>query len=320
MLQSKPRRETKLRRMALTARTLIVFNTLLVIGFNLAVGFAQDEPQSEQIQMILTVTDSHRRYVGGLRKDTLIATDNKVALEVVSLEELSFPASIGLIFNVSKALHSELLRPVRQQLLTLAAQTSGVNEYFIMSFNDGDFLASDWTRNAGELSNGFVKLSKSKSEKNASTYDALLAGLKKIDTATHFKRALILVTDLRDGGPKAKREELEESLRRSNTLLYAIDTEMVAVAPPNTFRKPDLKPLCSLSGGFADTAKTLYDLEGFLEVISLELAHQYLVVFKPKSDAPKGEWRRLRFVLKPINLKEKGEIPLFARGREGYYP
>ncbi len=298
---------------------------LVVVGCGcLSTSVAQDSPASpattRQTQVILTVTDTPGRYMGGLHKGQVTMLDNGIPQELLSIEESGFPVSIGLLFNVSKGRYRDSLALTRKMIPSFFEAPQNTNEYFIMGFDKDSFLAADWTREPKELMSGFDKLASVKPSKSATRFDALEIGLKKMRDARYFKRALIMVSDIDEVGSKLKLDQLIEALKRSDVLVYSISVETSIL--PQTLERPALNRLCSLSGGFAKSAKNTSDFLDLMEMISLELKHQYLISFRPSG--ADGDWHRLSFEVKPLMLHKQSstkteKVPLFVRSREGYY-
>jgi len=303
---------------------LIMFmGMVLSTSFCLSVGLAQDSAASPQgtreRQVIVTITDPPGRYVTGLHKDQVTMLDNDVPQEVLTMEESTFPVSIGLLFNVSRSRYRDLLALTRKTILSFFDVPQKTNEYFI-GFDETSFSTTAWTREPKELSSGFDKVESVKPSKNTPTHDALEVGINKMGDAKYLKRALIVISDLNDPGSMSKRDQVLETLRRSDILIYGIivDTGLL----PRSSVLPALERICSMSGGFAKDAKNTAEFRDLMEIISLELRHQYLISFISKGT--KGDWHRVSFEAKalmvhPPSSKKIEKIPLFARSREGYY-
>jgi len=56
----------------------------------------------------------------------------------------------------------------------------------------------------------------------------------------------------------------------------------------------------SVSGGFAKSAKSTAEFLDLMEIISLELRHQYWISFIPRG--AEGDWHRLSFEVKPLTV------------------
>ncbi len=301
--------------------TLLVTLLLSVVGCGcLSTSAAQDRPASaatRPTQVIVTITDRPGRYVAGLNKDQVTILDNGVAQQVLTMEESTFPVSIGLLFNISRSRYRDSLAVARKTILNFFDVPQRTNEYFFMAFDENGIFTTDWTREPKELISGFDKLQSVKPSQSVTTYDALEAVIKKMGDTSHVKRAVIMISDLNDPGPTPKRDQVLEMLKRSKVLVYAIvvDTGLL----PRSSVRPALDRICSLSGGFAKDARNTAEFLDLMEIISLELRHQYLISFIPSGSA--GDWHRLSFAVKPLTSSSKKieKVPLFIRGREGYY-
>src|SRR5260370_19433989 len=106
-----------------------------IVGCFLSTSMAQDSPASpgaaRQTQVIVTITDRPGRYVAGLNKDQVTILDNGVPQEVLTMEESTFPVSIGLLFNVSQSRYRDLLALMRKTILIFFDLPQKTNEYFI---------------------------------------------------------------------------------------------------------------------------------------------------------------------------------------------
>ncbi len=297
--------------------TLLVTLLLSVIGCGcLSTSAAQDRQASaaaRPTQVFVTITDRPGRYVAGLNKDQVTILDNGVPQEVLTMEESTFPVSIGLLFNVSRSRYRDLLALARKTILQFFDVPQKTNEYFI-GFNETNFSTTAWTREPKELISGFDKVESVKPSEKATTYDALEVGIEKIGDAKYRKRALIVILDLNDAGSVAKRDQVLERLKRSDILVYAI------IVDPGLLPRPPIHPgldrICSVSGGFAKDARNTAEVLDLMEIISLELRHQYLISFIPKGT--EGDWHRLSFKAGPLGHKSD-KVPLFTRSREGFY-
>src|SRR6266849_2804161 len=301
--------------------TLLVTLLLSVVGCGcLSISAAQDRQASaatRPTQVIVTITDRPGRYVAGLNKDQVTILDNGVAQQVLTMEESTFPVSIGLLFHISRSRYRDSLAVARKTILSFFDVPQRTNEYFFMAFDENGIFTTDWTREPKELISGFDKLQSVKPSQSVTTYDALEAVIKKMGDTSHAKRAVIMISDLNDPGPTPKRDQVLEMLKRSKVLVYAIvvDTGLL----PRSSVRPALDRICSLSGGFAKDARNTAEFLDLMEIISLELRHQYLISFIPSGSA--GDWHRLSFAVKPLTSSSKKieKVPLFIRGREGYY-
>lgn len=288
-------------------------------------GEALSPSKRRPVRLTLTVTDKQRRYATGLGKEQIIVLEEGEPRELVSFEQSDPPASIGVVFDLSRRDRPDLLPAAKAALSDFVRAGGHARRYFVIGFDGAAHLAADWAGTPEEVAAGFDRLAALRPSGKAALYDALGAALLKANEGPHPKRAIILISDGRSYGSRLKREELFEAVRRSNALIYAVslrprDWNYVDASDHVTLAK-----LCSMSGGFAEAAETLAEFHEFFERLSAELKHQYSVSFVPSDAGPVGGWQRLSFKAKDLKLKASPSAKEFrtfqfdVRGREGYY-
>src|SRR5260370_37192368 len=121
------------------ARLRIILETfvLSIVGCCcLSISMAQDRATSpgttRPTQVIVTITDTPGRYVGGLHKDQVTMLDNGVPQEVLTIEDSTFPVSIGLLFNVSRTSYHDLLELARRTTPQFFAGPQNTIAYLVM--------------------------------------------------------------------------------------------------------------------------------------------------------------------------------------------
>jgi Ca-activated chloride channel family protein len=277
------------------------------------------------VRLTVTIVDKRGRYVTALSRDQITLLDEKGPLEITSFEQSDQPMSIGLVFDMSREYYAGLLASAKAALANFIKASEQDHLYFIVGFDRDPYLAVDWVRTTAEVAAGFDRLAGVRPSKKAALYDAIHAALVKVGGGPHPKRAIILISDGRNDGSKLKKEELFEAVRKSDALIYAVSAKRGDATSVGPSDYATLDKLCSMSGGFASSAATEAEFYEFFERLSVELKHQYSVSFIPADTGRGGEWRRLSFKAKALELKrtpsskDVERIQLSVRGREGYY-
>jgi VWFA-related protein len=278
---------------------------------------SQDPIPGRQVKLTVTITDKTRRYIGGLGKDQVTVLDERIPQELILFqEENNVPASIGFVLDVSRLKFGNLLSGSTEQVRQFMAASGQANEYCVVAFNNKPYIATDFTRDHNQIISAFATVSKANSSTKTALYDALRVSIEKVKAGTNPKHVILLISDDRDNGSNLKRSELIDIIKDSDVLLYSI---RVTTPGSNTLDSNVLDELCSTTGGLAFYPTTAADFQDVFEIIALELQHQYSAVFHPTGIAKDVEWHHLEFNVKPLQLKEKKKLPLFARSREGYY-
>ncbi|MDT5294861.1 MAG: Ca-activated chloride channel [Acidobacteriota bacterium] len=288
------------------------------------------------VVLTVTVTDKKGRFVNGLAREDFAVFEDSAEREVVALSAERVPASVGVVFDMSGSItysSGNEVDAARRAVLELAKHGDKADEYFIMGFNNGTHLLTDWTHDSLAVADGLNALPalQGKGAMRTALYDAMYEGLSKVKEGANPKRVLLVVTDGQDNISRHKFEEVRRLAAAGGTLVYVLGIyshETMGYGPSEVpMRK--LEELCRATGGqsFAvesvrpmlkspGTKAALAEIKTALETIALELRSQYSLSFRPSPPAArKGEWRRVAVKVRQPRRPDK-TYP--ARAREGY--
>ena len=280
---------------------------------------------ADQVVLNVTVTDERGRFVIRPDKGAFTAYDNKVKQDITLFDYRDLPASVGIVFDVSKSMTvraPQWAKDVRwasnakEALLRLVSAGNEENEYFVMGFNGGVEPLSDWTRDRAAVAAAVDKLFSLSPKDGTAFYDACRAGLEKVMRAKHGKRVIVLVSDGEDVGSKSKKGDVSRLLRESGALVYA-----VAIRSDNdrAWRlKTSLEEFCADSGGFAYYPSKPDEINQSFERIALELRSQYLIGYKPSTLSAEKKWHSVKVEVAPL-MTDGGKRRLYVRTRSGYF-
>jgi Ca-activated chloride channel family protein len=186
---------------------------------------------------------------------------------------------------------------------------------FLVTFNSDVELRQGFTTNMQEIQRALRGV---KSSGETAAYDAMKLGIDLMKRAKHNKKILLLATDGFDTKSRLKAPDIEEMLKRSQVLVYAIgidDDEN----DPLVLRRPIyhiyhymLGRITSLSGGRAFRLFTgrNYALQSLASVLLEELHQQYTLSYYPVSGGS-GDFREV-----VVRVRRPGAQ---IRHRSGYY-
>ena len=159
-----------------------------------------------------------------------------------------------------------------------------------------------------------------KSAGETAAYDAIqLAVNDEMKRAKHNKKILLLVTDGFDTKSHINATQVEDVLKRSQVLVYAIgiddddDDPLVLRRTRYHIYHYMLGRLTSISGGRAFRLFTgrNYSLNSLAQILLEELHQQYTLSYYPSAAGDKKTWRQVE-----VKVKKPGSQ---IRHREGYY-
>ena len=193
-------------------------------------------------------------------------------------------------------------------------------EMFVISFNSDVELRRHFTSNMQDVQRALRDI---KAGGETAAYDAIQMGMEEMKAAKHNKKILLLVTDGFDTKSHISSAQVEDILKRSEVLVYAIgiddddDDPLVLRRTRYHIYHYMLGRLTSISGGRAFRLFTgrNYALNSLAQVLLEELHQQYTLGYYPTSLPDKNTWRQVEKVKK--TGRRSGIGPATTSTKEG---
>jgi VWFA-related protein len=145
-------------------------------------------------------------------------------------------------------------------------------------------------------------------EGRTALYDALVAGLDRLEEGTRPRKALVLISDGGDNASHVKRERVLELARRSNAAIYAIGI----FEPDDLDQDPGvLKSLAQATGGERFLPESTPAVRQACAQIAREIRSGYTIAFVPPDRD--GAYHRVS-----VKIEGPDERRLNIRTRPGY--
>ena len=270
----------------------------------------------ELVNVTATVLDEQGKYLDGLKlEDFQVFEDGTEQKISFFSHDLRVPISVGVLIDNSGSMRHKLqqaLQTVREIALALSPQ----DEMFVVSFNSDVEVRRHFTTNMQDVQRSFRDI---KAGGETAAYDAIQVAMDEMKTAKHNKKILLLVTDGFDTKSHITSMQVEDILKRSEVLVYAIgiddDDEDPLVLRRTRYHIYHymLGRLTSVSGGRAFRLFTgrNYALNSLAQVLLEELHQQYTLSYYPTSIPDKNVWRQV-----DVKVRKSGSQ---IRHRTGYY-
>jgi len=268
----------------------------------------------------VTVTDSRNRFVQGLSKENFQVWEDKVEQQITTFEREDSPVSLGIVIDKSGSMGgkrppavasgSRILPPSTWQTLIDGARSSAYSclqdglrddEYFMIEFADSPQIVADYTNNVSELKEKLLFLGAGGS---TALWDAIYAGVAKLQDATNPRKALLVLTDGLENHSRYSLSELKNALRERDVRIYTMDRVEVQV--------DGLQQLVKQSGG------RVFRSASPCKELAAELRNQYLIGYRSTNRAKDGAWRDIRVRISSTDLPREMSN-LTARARAGYF-
>ena len=221
------------------------------------------------------------------------------------------PVAVGLILDNSSSMIA------RQGMLIAGgaafARSSHENdELFTVHFNEhiqfglpGGVLFTD----RGALIQ--AALSRYRPGGRTALYDAVIAGLNRLESASNQKRVLVVLSDGEDNASLQSEDTMLERARASNTMIYTVS---------NAKRYGDLggdagllRSLARVTGGMAYFPDTDQEVVESLDRIAGNIRRGYLIGYVPANSVHDGTYRRVK-----VLVRAPGKRDLRVQSRDGY--
>jgi len=265
------------------------------------------------VNVFATITDATGRYVDGLNQDDFVLQEDGVSQDIAHFShDLDVPVSVGIVLDTSGSMRNKLRTAVTA--VDRFVRTIHPNDdIFLMTFASSLELRQDFTDDREKLSRALRRTSASGA---TLLYDALRAGLIKVKTGKHPKRAILLITDGQDTGSVATYDEILSEIVESEVLVYTLGISPASSTDSSrdSVDVDVLQNLAANSGGRAFMLSDVFvgtfgrEVEKVLTLVAMELRSQYTLGFYA-THADDGKFHSLRIKTRP---------GLVARSRPGY--
>jgi Ca-activated chloride channel homolog len=311
------------------------FVLVLVVLAIASIVVAQVRVDVRLVNVVATVTDARGRTISNLSTDDFVVEADGIPQQITHFsQDQNVPVSVGIVLDTSGSMDRKI-RTALESVERFSRRIHPNDEIFLITFSSRPVLRQDFTDDRDKLSQALHHVN---ATGGTALYDALNEGITKIHSGRHSKRAILVITDGQDTASTAKFDDVVQSIRQSDLLIYPIGISgltyakspdlsalgpITALLPSESTRsvqskrdEVDLNVLHAFaenSGGRAFLiAETLVNrggqIEKVLDAIADELRGQYTLGFYP-SRPDDGRYHSLRVRTRSGNV---------VRARRGY--
>jgi len=239
-----------------------------------SVAFSQYVVEVQVVDLQVSVVDSAGNYLTELAPEDFEVQENGVLQEVLDLETIRQPFSIGILVDTSSSME-------RSQKLALKATEDFVyslhpdDQFFLMAFS-ADLKVREFAAASRRTE---MNLDGIKTGGSTRLYDAVIAAVDYLKGAKYPHRALFIISDGVNTSGKGSLKQAIETAQRSKVLVYSLVIEK---------RESDLLTLTSLSESTGGSFFVLYGefprLQAAYQKIAADLANRFTLYYRSTSD------------------------------------
>jgi len=259
----------------------------------------------------VTVTDSKSRLVKGLSKDDFRILEAGQEQDIQFVRPEDVPATVGLVIDNSGSMRRKR-SDVIEAAVAFAESSNAQDEIFIVNFNEKVFMGLPGTLPfTSDVEQLRAALANTRAEGKTALYDAVVEGLKHLETGTHQRKSLVVLSDGGDNASGQSESSVLALAEQSNATIYTINLD----DPDDKDQNPKLlEQLAKLTAGEAYRVKTAGELPDVWRKIAGGISSQYTIGYVSKNRIRDGAFRPVKVI-----ATGKDGKPLRVRARKGYF-
>jgi len=266
-------------------------------------------------QLYLTVIDENQR-VPDLGQQDFRVLDNRKPQRIITFERGDIPFVAVLLLDASRSMQGEKLEAALAGARTFAAAMEPLDQAKLTLFNDSVSLSTPFTSFPQVLSSG---LGSARASGGTSLNDNLYLALRILEER-QGRRMVILLTDGIDLTSVLTMKQVQETARRSQSLVYWIRLGEPAprVSHFSAWRDGKghkkellgLEQLVPATGGKIVTVSQIAEVADAFVAILDEIRNQYVIGYYPTENLDNGKWHRIKVTVDSPGVR--------VRTRDGY--
>jgi Ca-activated chloride channel family protein len=295
----------------------------LVPAVALGVLFTVISPGAQQVFrggtdlvfLSVTVLDQSGRLMSGLNREDFHVLEDGVAQEISNFARDPQPIALSLLIDSSTSMEPKLA--IAQEAASgFARRLSKKDVAQIIDFDSQTQILQTFTNDEAALARA---IHRTRAGGSTSLYNALYVALDELKrlratTVEEIRRqAIILLSDGEDTSSLKTYEDVLDSAKRSEVIVYAINLKDKDATTNTRWNESEfvLRSLTQETGGKSYLVEDVNQLPAIYSQIADELANQYTIGYTSKNGRRDGAWRRIS-----IQVMRGGGT---ARTKAGYF-
>jgi len=270
---------------------------------------------TDVVLLNVTVFDQTGRLVPGLDRGDFQVFEDGVLQEISNFARDPQPIALSLLIDSSTSMEPKLA--IAQEAATgFAKRLSKKDVAQIIDFDSQTQILQTFTNDEAALERA---IRRTRAGGSTSLYNALYVGLDELKRLRFGsieevrRQAIVLLSDGEDTSSLKTYEDVLDSAKRSEVIVYAINLKDREVGTTTRWNESEyvLRSLTQETGGKSYTVDDANQLPAIYSQIADELANQYTIGYTSKNAKRDGAWRRIN-----VQVTRGGST---ARTKLGYF-
>ena len=254
------------------------------------------------VYVTATVTEKNGRVISDLTEQDFTVFDDGKQQEIVSFTRGRVPVSVGIVLDASGSMTPDKMTAARAAIRRFTEELLRPDDQlFVATFGVRTWLRQSWTTDRDKLN---AALDGTRTEWGTALYDAVRTTLPIAATGERNKKALLVLSDGDDRNSRTPLKVVQEMIRASDVLVYALGVEGGDGIDAGNLRK-----ITDVTGGRTEIVKGFKNLDAATARLADELNQQYTIAYATPH-AKDGALHNIK-----VEVRRKGAT---VRSRSGY--
>ena len=266
------------------------------------------------VNVTATVTDGDGRFMSGLTKEDFAVLDDGRPQEIISFSSERVPVSLGMLLDVSGSMSEDRMAVARSAIDRFVFDLLGKeDELFLMEFTARGRMLQTWTRDRDTFSRALARANKQQLKFGTAVFDAVSTSLGLAEEGVHQKKALLILSDGRDNSSQRSVKEVQEAIRKSEILVYALAVDGGDDGPfgGEGVDAGALRKLTDATGGRTEVVKGFKNLDKATARLADELNQQYVLGYTAPT-VRDGRWHEIKVEVRKRGAKVRARLGYIA--------
>lgn len=249
--------------------------------------------QSNEVDLVFTVTDKNGKFVTGLNQSSFGLLDDGRPPESVLhfYAQKDLPLRVGIMLDTSSSIRQRFKFEQDAAIAFLLQVLHRNDRAFVEGFDVQTDVEQGFTNNIDLLNQGIRRL---RPGGGTALFDALYTACKDqmltLRETGAVRKAIVLVTDGDDDYSHAFETDAIKECQRADTIVYTISTD---ISPTRDKGGEVLRRISETTGGQPFYPKRIEDVALGFNSIEEELRSQYLLEYRPANFKQDGSFRTI---------------------------
>ncbi len=269
--------------------------------------------QSDLVLINALVTDSRGTPVTDLDASRFHVFDDGVEQVIKSCSSDDVPVSIGMVLDLSGSMGGKL-GLMKEAAIQFVHAANPSDEYLVTQFRNRSQVVLPFTTDTDRLQ---VSIDQMQAGGSTALFDAVHLAVNEMRHARYPRKALFIVSDGMDNHSRYTERDTKRLISEIDFPIYTINVWQPQQGNRYAVQRRDpgvLEDISNASGGTQYSVRDLKKVASTIELIGVEIRHEYVLGYVPSGRRSDGKFHKVR-----VKVDSSPGRAFRTSHRSGYY-